>query len=84
MIGEFIRRPRYRSPMSGECICGHKWSSHHLGVILNPEYIHTSSGPEYYIPQECEAFGFNETGGLDHKGLTHCEKYKDKLDIEWR
>lgn len=25
-------------------------------------------GTEAYIPQECEHFGFNEMGGLDHEG----------------
>ncbi len=68
--------------MSGICVCGHKWDNHHLGMIVKPEYVETTSGPEHYIPQECEAFGNNEMGGLDKDGNVHCFGYKDKNEVD--
>lgn len=70
--------PRYSGPKcSGICVCGHKWDEHHLGIVLNPDYVKDTG--EAYIPQECEHFGFNETGGLDDKGKEHCFGYRDVL-----
>ena len=68
--------PRYSGPnRSGICICGHTWRKHHLGVILNEDYREATG--EAYLPQECEFFGFNETGGLDNTGEIHCNCYVD-------
>lgn len=61
---------------SGMCVCGHSWERHHLGVVMKQEYVEQTG--EAYIPQECEAFGFNEMGGLDREGKTHCHAYLDK------
>ena len=47
---------------------------------MRPGAINTDGGEEYYIPQECEVFGFNEMGGLDAEGKDHCYGYKDTLD----
>lgn len=70
--------PRYSGPAcSGTCICGHSWEDHHLGVVMNPDYV-TDTG-ETYIPQECEFFGCNETGGLDAEGKDHCFGYRDEM-----
>ena len=70
-------KPRYSGPeCSGICVCGCSWEEHHLGVILNEEY--RAATGEAYLPQECEAFGFNETGGLDAEGNPHCDRYKDR------
>jgi len=68
--------PRYSGPhRSGICRCGHAWDDHHLGIVLNPAYIAATG--EAYIPQECEFYGFNETGGLDAHGHDHCFQYVD-------
>lgn len=66
--------PRYSGPgRSGVCRCGHRWDDHHLGIVMNLNY------PEPYIPQECEFYGFNETGGLDAAGQPHCGGYVDSM-----
>ncbi len=69
--------PRYSGPgKSGICVCGHTWEQHHLGVVLN-EPFRLATG-EAYVPQECEAFGFNETGGYGPDGEPHhCDGYRD-------
>lgn len=74
------RQPRYSGPdRTGVCRCGYSWEEHHLGVILNEDYRRDTG--EAYLPQECEAFGFNETGGLDADGNNHCHRYKDTGDM---
>ncbi len=45
---------------------------------MNQQYLDETG--ESYVPCECEAFGFNETGGLDAEGLPHCGQYRDTLD----
>lgn len=68
-----VRKAIYSGPnRSGVCVCGHKWDEHHLAMVLRPEAIETDGGPEAYIPQECEHFGFDEMGGLDHEGNPNC------------
>ncbi len=68
--------PRYSGPKnSGVCICGHSWDDHHLGVVLNEDYFNDTH--ESYVPEECEVYGFNETGGLDSEGNDHCQRYQD-------
>lgn len=44
---------------------------------MNEEYALATY--EGYIPQECEYYGFNETGGLDADGKPHCDHYLDKM-----
>jgi hypothetical protein len=77
-MGDF--KPRYSGPhCSGICVCGHSWERHHLGVVMNEEF-YAATG-ESYVPQECEFFGFNETGGLElanGKWVDHCQHYKDR------
>jgi hypothetical protein len=69
--------PRYSGPdRSGICVCGHSWKDHHLGCVLNPDYIKATG--EAYIPGECEFYGWNETGGLDAEGNLHCGSYVDR------
>ena len=63
---------------SGICICGHSWEDHHLGIVMNEDYRKATG--EAYFPEECEFYGFNESGGLDSWGRNHCFKYKDKDD----
>jgi hypothetical protein len=65
--------------LSGMCICGHAFDRHHLGIIANKE-AYEIMGP--YLAQECEAFGFNEMGGLDEDGKEHCGWYIDIEDLE--
>ena len=48
-------------------------------MIMNQAYIETESGPEIYLPQECEYFGCNEDGGKDADGNPHCNGYEDSL-----
>jgi hypothetical protein len=69
--------PRYSGPgKSGVCVCGHPWDSHHLGIVMNADYLAQTG--ESYIAQECEEFGCNEFGGLDADGKPHCGNYVDR------
>jgi hypothetical protein len=74
-----MSEPRYSGPnRSGICVCGHSWEDHHLGIVMNKEYRRDTN--EAYVPQECEHFGFNETGGLEcvnGKWINHCQNYRD-------
>jgi hypothetical protein len=74
--------PRYSGPnRSGICKCGHSWEDHHLGCVMNSEYGEATG--EVYVPQECEKFGFNETGGqqfVDGKWVDHCNCYVDSIE----
>lgn len=77
-------KPIYSGPTrSGVCVCGCRWDRHHLGIVMNPEYVKETK--EGYIPQECEAFGFNEAGGMKYNRDTgewddHCHGYRDTLE----
>jgi len=45
---------------------------------MRQEYVEQTH--EVYIPQECEAYGFNELGGLrciDGYWVPHCNGYQD-------
>lgn len=73
-----MRAATYSGPRrSGTCVCGHLWTDHHLGCVVNPAMVMTTGGPENYILQECEFFGCNEDGGLDAEGNDHCFGYRD-------
>ena len=77
--------PRYSgSTRSGVCICGHSWDEHHLGFVMQQEYLEQTR--EGYLPQECEHYGFNEAGGLmpnvEGDWIEHCGGYIDQLDKE--
>ena len=76
-------KPKYSgSERSGICVCGCPWDDHHLGVVMNREYADATG--EAYLPEECEAFGFNEVGGMklvDGKWEDHCQYYVDSLEI---
>lgn len=75
------RQPRYSGPRrSGICVCGHSWEQHHCGMVMNEDYLKQTG--EIYVPQECEAHGFNETGGLDAEGRDHCHQYRDSKELE--
>lgn len=73
--------PLYSGPgRSGICKCGCSWKDHHLGMVLNPDYIEDTG--EVYIPQECEKYGFNERGGYGPNGEpNHCHQYKDSKEL---
>ena len=74
---------RYSGPgRSGVCICGCSWDEHHLGVVMNKEYYEKTG--EAYVPQECDHFGCNETGGMKFNKETgewedHCFGYRDSM-----
>ncbi len=76
---------KYSGPnRTGICVCGHYWEDHHLGMVMRQKYIDDTH--EGYIPQECEAFGFNETGGLMYdeekeEWVNHCQHYTDKGEL---
>jgi hypothetical protein len=80
-----LRKPRYSGPnRSGICVCGHSWKQHHLGMVMNQDYVEETG--EIYIAQECEAYGFNEAGGLKfdketHEWEDHCHQYRDMEDL---
>lgn len=63
--------------VKGPCECGCPWENHHLSAVMNQDYFEKTG--ESYIAEECETFGFNETGGLDAEGRNHCQKYKEKI-----
>lgn len=75
--------PMYSGPnRTGICVCGHHWSQHHLGCVMNEEYFKETG--ESYVPQECEHYGFNENGGMmpnpddpDGPWIDHCGQYRD-------
>lgn len=73
--------PRYSGPgKTGICKCGCSWEDHHLGVVLNQDY--RAATGEAYLPDECEAFGFNEVSGMKYNETTkqwenHCQRYED-------
>ena len=71
--------PRYSGPnRSGMCKCGHSWEEHHLGIVMNREYYEATH--EQYVPQECEHYGFNESGGMmpsEYGWVEHCHRYED-------
>ena len=72
--------------VSGMCVCGHSWEDHHLGVIMNEDYIDflKKNFPDHpgYLPQECEYFGSNEQGGKDSEGNEHCWQYEDSESLK--
>ena len=70
-------KPVYSGPnRSWVCICGHHWSDHRFGCVTNNQYYNETR--ESYVPEECEVYDCNETGGLDTVGQPHCFRYKDK------
>lgn len=70
-------KPRYSGKdCGGVCVCGHRWQDHHLSMVMRQDYVEETG--EYYFPEECEYYGFNETGGLDAKGRPHCDQYQDR------
>ena len=75
------REPRYSGPnCSGVCVCGCSWEEHHLGIVMNQDYIEQTG--EAYLVDECEAFGFNEVSGRKYNETTdewddHCHQYRD-------
>lgn len=78
--------PRYSGPnRSGFCVCGCKWDDHHLGCVMNQDYFDATG--ENYVPDECCAFGFNETGGQKYNEETkewedHCSRYRDTKETK--
>ena len=79
-----MSEPRYSGPnRSGTCVCGCPWDDHHLGVVMNSDYAKDTG--EAYLPEECEAFGWNELGGMklvDGKWQNHCQHYVDSYDCK--
>jgi len=74
-------QPRYSGPhRSGTCRCGHHWTDHHLCCVMNEEYLAQTG--EAWIACECEAHGWNETGGLGPNGEDHCFGYVDSRSSE--
>jgi len=75
-------KPRYSGPnRSGMCVCGCSWDDHHLNTVMNQEYFKATG--ESYAPDECEAFGFNEVGGMmfvNGEWVDHCHRYKDTME----
>lgn len=84
---------------SGICKCGCSWEDHHLSFIMNGEVIVAIklfyeknfpdrvwpkvNGYPLYVPEECEAHGFNELGGKKLNSESgeyedHCHSYEDK------
>jgi hypothetical protein len=77
-------QPRYSGPnRSGICVCSHPWDQHHLGMVMNAKYAEATK--EAYVPQECEAEGHNESGGMmrgpDGEWVEHCSYYRDTLEM---
>ena len=75
-------KPKYSGlGRSGVCKCGCSWEDHHLGVVMNEEYREQTG--EAYVPQECEAFGFHEVGGMKFENgvwVDHCHGYVDSME----
>jgi hypothetical protein len=70
-----LRPPQYSGPnRSGMCKCGHKWKSHHLGIVMNQDYFAETS--EEYLPEECEVDQFE---GMVRDGGCECQRYVDNM-----
>lgn len=78
------RIPRYSGPnRSGTCSCGCGWERHHLSLVMRQDHVDATN--EGYLPGECCAFGFNETGGMKFNPVTaewedHCHGYRDERE----
>lgn len=78
-------KPIYSGPgKTGICKCGCSWEEHHLCIVASKAYRDATG--EGYIPDECCAFGFNETGGMKYNPETqewedHCSGYRDSGDL---
>ncbi len=84
------RNAQYSGPgKTGVCLCGCSWEDHHLGMVMRLGSILTKQGTyEYYIPQECDKYGFNEKGGQKFNEETqmweeHCNAYVDCGDTNF-
>ena len=66
---------------SGTCLCGHTDDDHHGSVVVDPEVAKVLGSR---LPDECLAYGCNETGGLDEDGNLHCGGYVDREDPDER
>ena len=76
-----IWTPRYSGPhRSGICRCGHSWQDHHLGCVLNADYLAQTG--ERYVPGGCEFHDCNEGEGLGPDGEVHCFAYRDTREGE--
>lgn len=53
----------------GQCLCGHAFHEHHNATTFQ-------EGPFRWSAQECEWYGFNEAGGVDPGGRSHCQHYR--------
>lgn len=62
---------------SGICMCGHEANDHHGSMILNPDAAKIMGSR---FADECLYYGFNEDGGLDENGVSHCHRYVDNED----
>jgi hypothetical protein len=48
---------------------------------MNVDYAEQTG--ESYVPQECDAFGFNEVGGMKYvngEWVDHCHGYRDSYE----
>lgn len=51
------------------CVCGHSAADHHVSWFRGGGML----------IEECEAYGYNETGGMewvDGKWVEHCQRYQ--------
>ena len=67
----FLRSSAYVHWMDNDamCVCGHPAEEHHRSWFRG--------GGE--IIEECEAFGSNETGGMEYvegKWIEHCQRFR--------
>lgn len=81
---------RYSGPNKcGICVCGCSWEDHHLGIIARPGFLLRKEGVyEHYVPQECDNYGCNETGGMKFNDSTqewepHCYSYMDAGNVDF-
>ena len=71
-------KPRYSGEgQSGVCQCSHSWEDHHIGIVLNSDYIEATGEP--YFPEECEFDQFEGMSGPDDCG---CQRYVDNSEVK--
>ncbi len=64
---------------TGICECGHNFSEHHHGVIMNVDSLYYPLQVNGVIGQECEHNGFNGEKWADEDGsICRCNSYVDK------
>lgn len=79
----------YKLDENLECWCGHKWSEHHHGCVMNMQYATYPLNINGLIAQECEHDQVNGEYFVSRKKACKCNGFRprarnvQKLVDEW-